>query len=108
MAKKYKIAKSGLTKEQAQYFLRTVADDTAFWVAGGPVYRNLEDLANGLKTIDDGQFNFHVNSDKNDFYNWVNDIIGDKELCAGIKGAKTKEAMQRKVEGRVAQLKKAA
>lgn len=107
MAKKAKAPKNGLTKEQAGYFLRTVSDDTAFWVANGPVFRNLEDMANGLQTLDDAQFAFHVNNDKNDFYNWINDIIGDKNLCVAIKDTKAKEAMQKKVAARVAQLKKA-
>ena len=37
--------------------------------------------------MDDGVFRHHVNDEKNDFYNWIRDVIEDQFLADKIKGS---------------------
>ena len=36
----------------------------------------------------DEVFKFHVNKEKNDFANWIEDILGDKDLAKAIRKSK--------------------
>jgi|SRR3989344_3413022 len=97
-----------VTKQEAQGFLSNVAGDRLFWVNDGHTIANLEGLANELKSMDNKTFKHHVNKEKNDFSNWVNDVVGDKELASDLRKAKTKPAAMKKVQERVDFLKKKA
>lgn len=47
--------------------------------------KNMPQFIAAVKKLNDEEFKHHVNSDKNDFYNWVNDVVGDKELAEKLK-----------------------
>ncbi len=49
-------------------------------------------------------FHYHVNPYKNDFANWVNDVIGDKILADELRKVKTRKSMARHVRMRIKQL----
>ncbi|MEK7587000.1 MAG: hypothetical protein AAB453_03985, partial [Patescibacteria group bacterium] len=46
-----------------------------FWVNRGPMLRNLKELANFLEVVDVERFNYHTKNGRNDFANWVRDIL---------------------------------
>lgn len=56
-------------------------NEKCFWVHQGPVLSNLKDLLRAFKYMTDVQFNHHVTKEKNDFYIWVENILGDA-ICA--------------------------
>jgi len=62
-----------------------------FHLADGTSINSVASLANKLRIISDATFNYHVNSNKNDFANWVDHVYGNKALANEMKKAKTRE-----------------
>ena len=68
-----------------------------FYVSDGTVIKNLKELPDALRNMSPEAFNSHVNEEKNDFYNWVNDVFEHASLARKIKTTKRKETMAKKV-----------
>ena len=64
-----------------------------FFVNDGRVLQSIDDLKKLLIDIDDNMFKYHVNSTKNDFYNWIKTSLMDKELAERIKKDTDKKDM---------------
>jgi hypothetical protein len=78
------------------------ADDAnLFWVNGNGALRNLKELADSLSGMSDETFVYHVNAEKNDFANWIKEVLLDSKLAADLKKTKTRTAMLKKVEARL-------
>lgn len=97
-----------VSKEEAKSFLAYCPDDKKFWCVNSNAYSTLEELENGLKSMDKATFSYHVNKDKNDFSSWIYNVIGDIELAESLRKAKSASAMRTSVKNRIAVLKKAA
>jgi len=97
-----------INKAQAEIFLSDVPENHRFYASTGEYFSNLEELQNGLKKLKKSDFCFHVNSEKNDFANWVYDCIGDLELAEKIRMSKSKSELSRKLRDRIEKLKKIA
>ncbi len=95
-----------VTKDEARTYLRDVAPEQCFWVNNGPILKNLEEMANVLPEMNDETFQHHVNSEKNDFSNWVRDVISDQKLANDLLSSRNKESAFKKVNNRVNSLKK--
>jgi len=80
-------------------------EEHKFWCNNGEVYNNLAELANGLKKINPETFSHHVNTERNDFHNWVRDVFQDHKLAGDLKIAKNNKWMASKVEQRLKELK---
>jgi hypothetical protein len=65
-------------------------------VTGVPL-KNLKELANSLENMNDWVFNHHVNDARNDFSNWIKDILGEHELAEEIKMMKNMRMMEAKI-----------
>jgi hypothetical protein len=78
--------------------------DVAFWVCNGAVIRNIYELANNVESMTDEAFAFHVNDEKNDFMNWVKDILGDKDLAKKLAKIRDKNKYLDAVKRRIKQL----
>ena len=50
----------------------------------------MKELAEGLVAMSDDVFAYHVNSEKNDFCNWVRDVIQDDELASDLARANSR------------------
>ena len=97
-----------VTKDEARKYLSDCSPEQCFWVNNGPVLKNLEELANFLPEMGEDTFRHHVNGEKNDFSNWINNIIGDQKLANNLLSSSTKESAQKKVMDRLNSLKKKA
>lgn len=86
-------------------FLTSVPEDKKFWCNDGKVFNNLEELEKGLKKMDESTFEYHVNSEKNDFSNWIYDVIGDVELANELRSIISKNLMKKKISDRIKELK---
>jgi len=95
-----------LTKNEARRYLNDVSQEQSFWVNNGNVLKNLEDLANALPEMGKDTFQHHVNKEKNDFSNWIGDVIGDKVLANDLRSSKSKESALNKLRSRLISLKK--
>ena len=81
-------------------------EDKKFYCTNGSVINNLNELVNELKIIDDESFSNHVNSNKNDFSNWIYDCLGDVKLVDNIRGITDAKSMSKKIKTRITYLKK--
>ena len=97
-----------VSKEEARRYLCDVAPEQCFWVNNGPILKNLEELTNFLPEMSDEAFKRHVNSEKNDFSNWIKDVIGDQKLANDLLSSRNKESALKKVRIRLNSLKKKA
>ncbi len=83
MVKKVKRETKG--KQEAQKFLAKVPDEQVFWCCDGRTFRDMKDLAEGLAAMSDDIFARHANSEKNDFSNWLRDVINDEKLSKDLQ-----------------------
>jgi len=85
---------------------REIKPEHHFVLKGGDRIKSIEELKESLKLMKDHIFNHHVNKDKNDFSNWVRDIIKDGKLAKNISNAKSKQGMIKAIERRNSKAKK--
>ncbi|MBW2989073.1 hypothetical protein KY358_02010 [Candidatus Woesearchaeota archaeon] len=86
-------------------YLKDIGKERCFWVNGGSVIKNLDELHAALGYMDEQTFNHHVNDDKNDIHNWIRDVIQDQKLADSISPLKTKEAMRKNIGIRIGEIK---
>lgn len=97
-----------VSKNEARKYLSDVVPEQCFWVNNGPILRNLEELAKTLPELSDDVFYHHVSNEKNDFSNWIRDVIGDQALASDLLSSKNKESALKKVRNRLNSLKRKA
>ena len=84
-------------KKTSKKILITATGDRCFWVNYGPPVKDLFELFDILSVINEEQFRHHVNEFKNDFAEWVEYVLEDKETAGKIKKTKTASAMAKVV-----------
>ncbi len=85
-------------------FLGEVDKGKEFYLKNGKIIRSLEELAREIKEIDKGTFLEHVNEERNDFENWVRDVVGDFVLANRIREINKPFSMSKIISARVARL----
>ncbi|MBD3310774.1 hypothetical protein GF351_06155 [Candidatus Woesearchaeota archaeon] len=95
-----------ISKQMALRILGEAEGDRRFFVNDGKILSELRELPAALRKMRKQTFDHHVNEERNDFSNWVNDVIGDSELADQITEAKSKTKMTRQVSQRVQALQK--
>jgi hypothetical protein len=93
--------KKGMTRA----LLENVPEAKVFWCHDDRVVHSLEELAVALREMPEETFRYHVTKDKNDFRNWVSDVIGDTTLANQLGKASTRTTYAHKVEARLSWLK---
>jgi hypothetical protein len=86
-------------------FFTDVPSDKHFWLHDGRTIKNLAELLIVLKEINPGLFNHHVNSERNDFANWVINVI-DVKTGEELLPIREKNDFQRAVEKKLEKPKK--
>lgn len=81
--------------------LQDVEADKYFKLHMGDELKSLEELRDALKTMDDETFGHHVNDERNDFANWVRDIIKDVRLADDLQRLRTRGKTLQRVEDRI-------
>jgi len=87
--------------EDAERILSDVKPEQCFWVHNGPIVRNLHELEKAIEDINDETFRHHVYSNRNDFANWVRDILKDEELADSILKVESKDKTLKKIGDRI-------
>ena len=72
-----------------------------FRLGNGRILKNLNELLNALKSMNEETLKFHVNEQKNDFGNWVKYVFKDEELTNSIFNSKTKEDIIKAIEAKL-------
>ncbi len=97
-----------ISRKEAARFLAKVPSEYVFRCADSCVMGDMKELAQALASMSDETFQYHANEAKNDFSTWVTDIIGDRELAAGLREASSKALAAEVVANRVAFLTRRA
>ncbi len=71
---------------------RKIKDGEEFVFCNGAIAKNITQARKEVKKLNPDEFSFHVNDQKNDLYNWINDCI-DSELAEKIKNIKDQNEM---------------
>ena len=72
-----------------------IKQEQYFWLKDGSQVKNLYDLSKALEKMPKKIFSHHVTKEKNDFSNWVRDVVGNKELAEKMASVKTAETMSK-------------
>lgn len=72
---------------------KEITPDQYFILRNGQPIRSLKELIDALDYIDDTTFAHHVNEYRNDFANWVRDVINDGDLADEIQATETRPEM---------------
>ncbi|TAL57528.1 MAG: hypothetical protein EPN86_01885 [Nanoarchaeota archaeon] len=56
-------------------------ESITLWLSNGMVVKSLDDLSEAVSAMSEATFHYHVNVERNDFANWIQDVIGDKDLA---------------------------
>ena len=64
------------------------SDGECFWTRDGRILQNLEDLHMAFGSMDEEVFVHHVHNDKNDFADWVEQVLGDLDCSVELRKAK--------------------
>ncbi|OGM02715.1 signal peptidase I [Candidatus Woesearchaeota archaeon RBG_13_36_6] len=84
--------------------LSDVLPQEAFWFFNGAIVRNIYELLNEIKSLDDWNFVYHSNIDHDDFAKWINDTLGDANLTEQLKKEKDRDKYVKKIEKRIKKL----
>jgi len=97
---------NGSLEEGTQVFLNDVPEQKAFYCFDGTTFRNLDELKKSLKNMSEDTFNYHASSERNDFSNWIYDVIGDVTLANSIRDVFDRKAAAKKISSRITAIKK--
>lgn len=78
---------------------KNVSPETVFYVSNGKILNNIKELYHEINQMPDDVFFHHVNADKNDFSNWVREVMGEKALAAKMAKAATPVMMKEVLKG---------
>lgn len=92
------------SKEKAAAILSHVSTHSSFQLHQGRELRSLRDLYDALGSMSPDIFQHHVSPIKNDFANWIQDILGDDRLAKKIMPVKDKEKVRSLIEERIQEL----
>lgn len=92
---------------KAEEILSEVHPDKEFKLHLGANIKSLYELCEALDIISEASFNHHVNQHKNDFSNWVRDVLGDKRLAHQIEKIKKKKDISDAIKLRIKELERA-
>lgn len=70
---------------------KKLPEDHYFVMVTGQKVKNIKELADILEDIDEDLFKHHVNDEKNDFSNWIEDIFEEQDLANELKKHKSKD-----------------
>ena len=65
-------------------------EECSFKLADGKAIRNLSQFNECLADMSEEVFRHHVNEERNDFSNWVGDVLKDKKLADDLLKTKDK------------------
>lgn len=91
----------GKFAEDLDVYTCDVSSDNVFYCANGKTFKNVVELGDSLKEMDEDTFGAHVTSEKNDFATWIYDVIGDVYLADALRGIEDLEKTREEVLVRI-------
>lgn len=87
-SKKVKKKASKKTPKKKVRALVCAPGKKCFWTTDGTVLENLNDLQIAFGSMDDEVFLHHVSKDKNDFAQWVEEVLQDAACASDLRSSK--------------------
>ncbi len=94
-----------ISREEANRRLGDVPNDKRFWCQDGRFVKNLEELGKALNDMSDETFHYHSGEGRNDFSNWIRDVVGDDKLAKDLSKAKSRIQASKAVAQRISFLR---
>jgi len=85
--------------------IQDVPAECVFYCQDGKTMKNLDELATSFRDMSDETFLHHANDERNDFSNWVKDVIGDTTLSMQLSKVNSKFEAAKEVEFRLSKTK---
>ena len=85
----------------AERILSDVHHTKHFHTKKGVIVKNVNELKDQLQQMDDAEFSHHVNTDKNDFKEWVQHVVNDSDLADQLGKCRTRKAMLAILDSRI-------
>ncbi len=93
-------------KQEARRLLANVPEEYVFRCCTGHILHNMKELKEELETMPNESYAFHLNMEKNDFFNWVRDIIKDERLARDLQKSPNQAQAAKLVANRLSTLSK--
>jgi len=93
-------------KQEAKRILADVPEEYVFRCCDGKILRNMKEFGDALSAMTHETYVFHANTEKNDFTNWVRDVIKDDILAKDLQKATNRTQAAKLVASRIAILSK--
>lgn len=77
---------------------QTLNPEKYFYSNDGRVFSSIDDLFRGLNEMNEATFFYHLNKEKNDFYNWILYVFKESDLANSIAKVKTKTGFLKKLK----------
>ena len=71
----------------AKSISKKVSDDKVFFLIDGTTISSLKELVDTFDRMSDDIYYYHVTNDRNDFSNWVRDVLKMEKLADELIGA---------------------
>ena len=78
--------------------MKTAPAGQEFHFCDGVAAESVETLVEHIKVLSPEQFKNHVNKERNDFFNWINDCV-DPAVAKEIKSLKSQRSVIEKLTG---------
>jgi hypothetical protein len=85
--------------------LKDVKEDHHFLLLGGKRLKNLHQLHQELESMEAHVYEHHVNSEKNDFQNWIKDVYQDEKLATALNKIKHRKQALEVIKSRIKEVK---
>ena len=85
------VAPVTVAKKGVKHPLAHAVGEQCFWTTDGRVISNLIELQQALGDMADEVFVHHVTKEKNDFADWIENVLGDVELAKNFRTANGKD-----------------
>jgi len=76
------------------------------WLTDGTIIRSLDELKKAISGVGEDVLRHHITGERNDFYNWVKDVLHDKSLAEKLLDARTKDEIAEAISGKPEEKKK--
>jgi|GEM_PF-6660700 len=84
--------------------LLDVPPDKVFWFCNSSCAANIYQFVDTIEHTNDGVFLYHVQNGRNDFADWIKNVLEDEQFYALIKEERNKYWFVQKARWRIRQL----
>ena len=88
VAKKAPAKTATKASSQKAKLLVCAPDDKCFWTTDGQILKNLDELQMAFGSMGEEVFLHHVNKEKNDFADWVEQVLEDSACARELRKSK--------------------